>query len=104
MRPHMLPQVIFAIKSFATFIARMLLVAGMNHRMETQLFLSFKRFQAMTQVWSFGIMRLFVTRQVILSFQCRIANFASENGLRFSKLISSIQFATAYTKRLSMFW
>lgn len=67
--------------TFAAFVALVTLLARMNHEVQRELFLPFECLQTnVTYERSFGIMRLLVTCQMVLAFECGIANVADESG------------------------
>lgn len=65
--------------TFATFIAHMSFLAGMNDKMQCQLFFTLECFQTnCADKWPFWIVRLLVARQMIFAFQCRIADITNK--------------------------
>lgn len=78
----MLPQVVLAVESFATFIANVPLLAGMDDKVQCQLLLPFEGLQAdRADKRPLRIVTLLVSGQVILALQRRIANVADETAL-----------------------
>lgn len=79
MGPRVLSQVIFSIKPFSALGTNMSLLPRMDHKVQRELFLALKSLQAhRAHVGPFRIVRLFVTREVVLSLQPRTADITNE--------------------------
>lgn len=66
--------------TFTTLLANVPLFPGMNDKVKCKLFLAFKRFHAhRTYEWPFRIVRLLVPCQMVLAFQCGIANVTNKS-------------------------
>lgn len=65
--------------TFSTFITNVPFFTRMNDKMQGQLLLTFKRFQTnRADEWTLRIMGLFVSGEVVFSFQSSVADVANE--------------------------
>lgn len=80
MRPGVLAQVIFPVKSFPAFNAAVLFVARMDDSVEAQLLLSLESLQAVAQIRPVWVVALLVSGQMVLALQSCIADLANKTS------------------------
>lgn len=79
-RPRVLSQMVFSVKTLTAFRANVSLLSRMYHEMQRELLLALERFQTnRANVRPLRIVRLFVTRQVVFTLQTSPANVAHES-------------------------